>query len=91
MANGGFAALIPGKGKVNASGAQGRIDGRIDNLVEGFLQCGGKLQAHTVSERIKSPPLRVVRGCVLRFEFVLNALEGSGLASRIEHLLECIA
>jgi hypothetical protein len=90
VAQGGFAVLVAGKGEVGAGGTQRGVDGRVDDLVEGFFQRGGELQADAVAQGIERPPLRIVGGGVLRAEFVVDALQGAGLAGRIEHLLEGI-
>ena len=90
VANGGLAALIAGEGQVNARGAQGGIDGRIDDLIEGFLERGPELKPHAVAKRIERPPLRIVGGCVLRAEFIVDALQSASLARGVEHFLESI-
>ncbi len=91
MAQGGFTALVARKGQVGARGAQGGVDGRVNDLVEGFFERGGELQAHAVAQGIQGAPLGVVRRGVFRAQFVFNALQGAGLAGGVEHLLESVA
>ena len=91
VAQGGFAALVARKGQVGAGGAQGAVDGGVNDLVESLFQRGGELQAHAVAQGIEGTPLGVVRRSVFRAQFVFNALQGAGLAGGVEHLLEGVA
>jgi hypothetical protein len=90
LANGGLAALVAGEGEVGAGGSQGGIDGGIDDLVEGLLQRGGELKAHAVAQASSARHCGSSEG-VFSSEFVLDALQGAGLAGGVEHLLEGIA
>ena len=79
VTEGRLTAFIPCKGEVDAGGAQGRVDGRINDLVEGFLERGIKLQSNAVPQRVECTPLRVIRGGILGAEFVFDALQSTRL------------